>query len=176
MAEGQSEQKEAEKQSEQEEQKEPEDERLKIVYDEALRLITAQQGRVDNLRTRATTVTATAALVSTFLGAPVLKDQGMGWPSATGLVALSGVVVVTLAICAPWWTWNVHTSTPGLLEAVDEGFTLNQIRRNMAKDFDKWAEKNDKTLRLMSILFSLGLICLVVEMAAWTIPLWNSWK
>ena len=96
----------------------PPDERLKIVFDEALRALTQQQARLDNVRSRATTLTAAAALISSFVGSPILRARDFSWASVLALVAV---------------------------------------------------------LALMHWLFTAGLLFLVVELCALSIPLWSRW-
>jgi hypothetical protein len=56
--------------------------RLEIVFSEALRAVTHQQSVLDSIRTRATTLTAAAALVTPFFGTPVLQARDRaGWPT-----------------------------------------------------------------------------------------------
>jgi hypothetical protein len=151
------------------------DERLKLVFDEALRALTQQAARLDNMRSRATTLTAAAALISSFLGGTTVRTQAVTWPTLLAAGAVGIVLVCTLLICAPFWHWNFYISTPQLLQAVDAGFDLDEMRRNLATDFDQWVEKNDRKLARMHWLFMTGLVFLVVEMAAWSVTFWQVW-
>ncbi|MGI8336849.1 hypothetical protein ACRYCC_43490 [Actinomadura scrupuli] len=153
----------------------PPDERLKIVFDEALRALTQQQARLDNVRSRATTLTAAAALISSFVGSPILKARDFSWASVLALVAVLAVLACSLIICAPWWRWHFYVRASKLLEAVDAGYDLNGLRRNLADDFDRWVDRNDRKLTLMHWLFTAGLLFLVVELVALSIPLWSQW-
>ena len=98
------------------------DKRLEIVFAEALRAVTHQQSVMDGIRTRATTLTAAAALVTPFFGTPVLQARDRaGWPTIVALAALTGVLASTFVVSAPWWRWTFRASAAALLQAVDAG-------------------------------------------------------
>ena len=148
------------------------DARLEIVFTEALRAVTHQQGVHDNLRSRATTLTGAAALVTPFFGAPVLQAGGrVGWPTAVALLALAGVLVATFVICMPWWTWTFRASAAALLQAVDAGHDVDSMRRHLAQDFERWVDQNEKKIRRLEWWFTAGLVFLLVELGAWVLQL-----
>jgi hypothetical protein len=148
------------------------DARLEIVFAEALRAVGHQQGVLDNLRSRATMLTAAAALVTPFFGSPVLQARDrVGWPTAVALVALMGVLASTFVTCVPWWKWTFRASAKALLEAIDAGFDVDSMRRHLAQDFERWVDENDKKIRRMEWWFTAGLVFLLVELAAWVLQL-----
>lgn len=148
------------------------DARLEIVFSEALRAVTHQQSVLDNIRSRATTLTAAAALVTSFFGSPILQArERMGWPTGVALLALAGVLAATFVVCAPWWTWTFRTSATALLTAVDAGHDTDSLRRHLAQDFEQWVDQNEKKLRRLQWWFTAGLAFLLVEVAAWVFQL-----
>jgi hypothetical protein len=147
------------------------DERLDLVLSEALRALAHQQSLLDNVRSRATILTGSAALVASLLGAPVLQHQDVGWPSVVALVSLAGVLACTLAICVPWWRWYFRSSATVLLSAMDAGHSLNSMRRHLSIDLERWVDRNDRSMRILQWLFAVGLTLLFVEITSWAIEL-----
>lgn len=121
-------------------------------------------------------LTAAATVLSSFLGPPALEAHTFTWAPLVAALAVFAVLTCALIICAPWWRWNFFVNTTKLLEAVDAGHDLDSIRRNLASDFESWIAKNDRKLHLMHWWFTVGLVFLAVELAAWSLPLWQAWR
>lgn len=147
------------------------DPRWELVYDEALRALAFQQSTLDNLRSRATLLTAGAALVGSALGAPVLKQGSLGVASVLAIVALGLVLAAAGVICAPWWRWRFVASATSLIAAVDLGHTLDSMRRHLAADFERWLDENEVRLRRLQWCFTAGLAAMLLEMLAWLVEL-----
>lgn len=143
------------------------DPRWELVFSEALRALSFQQSPLDNLRSRATLLTAGAALVSSALGAPSLSGNRWGVASLVAILALGGVLAAAGIICAPWWRWRFVASASQLTKAVDIGFSMDTMRRNLAGDFETWLNQNERQLRRLQWYFTAGLALLLVEMIAW---------
>jgi len=144
------------------------DARLELVLNEALRSLSHQQGVLDNLRTRSTTLTAAAALVTSFLGAPaVSQTPALTWLTFSAIASMAGVLICTFIVCAPWWTWTFRTSASKLLDAVDSGHNIDSVRRNLASNLEQWLDENDAKLRVMQWWFTVGLALLLIELGAW---------
>lgn len=147
------------------------DPRWELVFSEALRALSFQQSTLDNLRSRATLLTAGAALVSSALGAPSLSGNRWGAASIVAITALGGVLIAVGIICAPLWRWRFVASAGQLTKAVELGFSADTIRRNLAGDFESWLDRNERKLRWLQWYFTAGLALLLVEMVAWLIQL-----
>jgi|SoiMethySBSTD1v2_1073268.scaffolds.fasta_scaffold00318_47 hypothetical protein len=147
------------------------DQRLDLILSEALRALAHQQGLLDNVRSRATILTGSAALVASLLGAPVLQRDELGGPTVVALVALAGVLACTIAICVPWWRWYFRSSATVLLSAMDAGHSLNSMRRHLSVNLESWVDRNDRTMRVMQWLFTAGLVLLCVEVTSWAVEL-----
>jgi hypothetical protein len=144
-----------------------EDPRWELVFDEAQRALTYQQGILDNLRSRATVLTAAAALVSTLLGVPALKTGQLGLASVIAIGAAALIVISTGIICAPWYSWHFTSSAKILVEAVENGYDLNEMRERLALNFDEWYEENARRLGGLQAVFTVGLSLLFIEILAW---------
>ncbi len=143
------------------------DPRWELVFNEALRALSFQQSTLDNLRSRATLLTAGAALVSSALGAPSLSGNRWGVASLVAILALGGVLAAAGIICAPWWRWRFVAKASALSEAVDLGHSVDSMRRHLAVDFESWLDRNERQLRRLQWYFTAGLALLLVEMIAW---------
>jgi hypothetical protein len=153
------------------------DKRLEVVLAESLRALAHQQSLLDNLRSRATLLTTAAALVSTFPGLSAITGNNAKGKGAAVLavLALVGVLVCTLVICAPWWRWYFRSSATALLGAVDAGHDLDSIRRNLSRDFEKWVDHNDRRIRTLQWWFTAGLALLFVEVVGWIAEVTAAW-
>jgi hypothetical protein len=147
------------------------DPRWALVYDEALRALTFQQGTLDNLRSRATVLTAGAALVGAALGTPALREGRLGVAAVLAIVALGGVLAAAGIICAPWWRWRFVASAAALTEAVTAGHSLDSMHRHLAADFERWLGENEVRLRRLQWCFTAGLAALLLEMIAFLVQL-----
>lgn len=152
------------------------DPRLEIVFAEALRALAHQQALLDNLRSRATLLTTAAALVVSFPGVAAVAGRVRPGDSATvatavAAAALTGVLACSLVVCAPWWRWHFRSSAGRLLDAVDAGHDTDSIRRNLARDFESWVDRNDRQILVLQWWFTTGLVLLAVEVAAWVVHL-----
>ncbi len=147
------------------------DPRWELVYGEALRALTYQQSSLDNLRSRATLLTAGAGLVGSALGVPAMSGGRWGLPSVLAIAALGLVLAAAGIICAPWWRWRFVSSAARLTEAVDMGHSLDSMRSHLAGDFERWLDGNEKRLRLLQWMFTAGLVALAFEMMAWLVQM-----
>ncbi|GIF22547.1 hypothetical protein BJ973_002870 [Actinoplanes tereljensis] len=147
------------------------DKRLEIVLSEALRALSHQQSLLDNLRSRATLLTTAAALVISFPVVSSVRRAEIGVSAGVAAVALVGVLMCTLVICAPWWHWKFRSSAGQLLLAVDEGHDLDSLRRHLAKDFERWLDDNERKIGILQWWFTAGLLMLGLEVAAWAFQL-----
>jgi hypothetical protein len=149
------------------------DARLDVVLAESLRSLEHQQALLDSLRSRATLLITAGALVSTLpIAAAPDRLWGAGlWLTGAGLV---GVLACTMVICAPWWRWYFRTSARRLLDAVDLGHSLDDMRRHLAADFEGWVDHNERRIRTLQWWFTAGLAFLAIEVSGWTVQLANA--
>jgi hypothetical protein len=145
-----------------------EDPRWKLVFEEAQRALTYQQGVLDSLRTRATVLTAAAALVSTLFGVPALKSNELGLAAGFAIGSAALVLISAAIICAPWYSWSFASNASILAENVSK-FNINEFRCNLAANFDDWYNDNAERLKGLQWTFTAGLFFLLIETLAW----WN---
>jgi hypothetical protein len=152
---------------------------MALVLEQAHRGIAQQQHDLDNLRARAGTLVAAAALVSTFLGAETLRDDRLPAPAlAAAITAVAALVVVIAAaavILLPYqWRWGIDAWAL-LRDYVqpenDRPATLDELRRDLAWHMQDDANHNDAQLRRLFLALTVAVIAIGAEVAAWTTAL-----
>ena len=157
---------------------------VKAAYDEAVRVIGVQAASLDALRSRASTVIATASLVTTFLGGQVLAKptisngtviipalSGWGW-AAVG--ALCGIAASVIAVMWPYrWAWSQRADgLIGLYEARRTApMTLIDAQRELALHLQASYDINEARLARLGWVFKLSLVLLVAESIFWIVDL-----
>lgn len=145
-----------------------------MAYDEALRVLTLQINTLDSLRTRATLLTAGAALVTSLFGGFALqRHQDLGWWAAVGMVALAVVLVSALAIVAPRRGWDFVVQPGVLLQAIDDGRDVDALYRTLIQDFGAWARANQFKIRRLQWWLVVGMVFMFVELLAWVGQFWT---
>jgi hypothetical protein len=149
---------------------------FEVPYAESVRMLTQQASALDNLRSRASTILAAAALVTTFLGA-----QAFGRPSAhlttwgwAAIAALFGVLVCTLLVLYPWNHWNYGESATEMIENLDATQPppdLERVQRGTAMNLEADFRENEAMLERLAWFFKLACILTVAETALWIINL-----
>ncbi len=126
------------------------DERLSLLLEQARRGIVQQQHDLDNLRSRAGTFVAAAALATSFLGAATLRDSDLPAPALASTVVALGALVVILAaasyILLPYeWKWGIDAWSllRDYIEPVDgQPASLDEMRRSLASYMQQDANHN----------------------------------
>lgn len=154
-----------------------EDERYAFLLDQVQRSLAQQQGSLDNLRARAGTVVATAALVSSFFGTRVVDEQSL---AVTGLVfvvlAVVGLVVslaAALRILAPYeWKWGFdgYALMTDYIEARPP-VSLGNMRRAIAWHMQADVNHNVRRLDHLYTCLSWGIFALGAQVFAWGVAL-----
>jgi hypothetical protein len=151
----------------------------KLAYEEALRIVKAQEGVLDNLRARAGTVIAVASLVTSFLGGqalvrPTLSEgvvirQELGcW----GIAAIGLFVLATaFAIAIIWpYKWRFDLSPVTILDEWPQDDYEGALR-DLARYHSNNHDYNGKLLRRLFWFLQLSCLLLVAETLAWIIDL-----
>jgi hypothetical protein len=153
-----------------------------VLYEASTRSLTRQQAALDNIRARAGTLLAAAAIVTSFLGAEALKDPGpksgsfdrsLQLPEVVAVGAFIGLAVTVLAILWPR-KFKFRISPKyyiGRHIEVAEPWTTDRLLRNLALWQEKHVEGNQPKLDRMLWWFRVGSALLVIEVVAWLIDL-----
>jgi hypothetical protein len=148
------------------------DPRLALVYAEALRSITQQQGVLEQLRSNAGTLLAALSLATGFL-AGLDGQKGFGrW----GWIATGAFVVAVVLVAVILWPykWRFRLKTGVLLDGyvdAEPPTSLDVMHRKLAEWLERdWQENKDR-LRWMFFAFEVATVMLVFEIVSWIIDL-----
>lgn len=150
----------------------------KIVYEESTRLLASQEGVLVGLRGRAGTLLAAASLVTAFLapGALEVRDpqtnamvrqfDTLAWIATGSFVAVVlGALIILLG-----YRWTFGHSSHELMDVLldteppaDEATVL----RHLAYYNDVNHTRNQTTLGRLFVIFELGCLLLLIEIACW---------
>lgn len=147
-----------------------------FAYNEAKRALEDQERTVVELRSRAGTLIAAAAITTSFFGGQALADHSLdaaGWAAITCFVAL-GVAVLAILWPRPDWEFSVEPSlfVSTYLEP-DEGEPLSVplIHRDLALHMGVSAARNQTQLARLATAFRIAAVLLLAEVIAWVVVL-----
>lgn len=153
-----------------------------ILYEASNRSLARQQSALDNIRVRAGTLLAAAAIVTSFLGAEALKDPGskvgsvdrsLQLPEILAIAAFVGLAITVLVVL--WPRGFIFRVSPSYYLKhhieVDEPWTAERLQRNLAIWQELHVATNQKKLDCMMKWFQAGSVLLVLEVVAWLVDL-----
>jgi len=151
-----------------------------LIFQEAERSITQQQGVLDGLRTRSGTLLAAAAIATSFLGGVALADGNLtpaGW-SAIGAFVLTNASI--LYVLWPHKGWTFRLGADDLLRRYAKSEpppTLAEVHEDLAKWWEKYYNRNDQKLKRLfyayqasAVLLMLVVILLLIELVMQGLP------
>jgi hypothetical protein len=147
-----------------------------LAYEASIRAIEAQATLVESLRSRAGTMLAATALVTSFFGGQALVAAG-GAPFhfvsyTTGAVAsFIAASLLTLTMLLPF-TLRFSLSAAEILSFVEsdprgDQLTSTKVLREVALQYESMYKSNARQLRILEVCFRLGMVFLVAEVAFW---------
>lgn len=145
-----------------------------LALEEARRSFDALADELPALRNRAAQLLGVSGLAASFLGGLVRVPSGQpigawGWAAVIAFVVTVGLC---LRLLLPVW---LHRGpTPSRLVAwAEEGDSLAEMQRNLALHMQKKYAENRITLDRLSRRYSVAVIGLVVEVAAFVVDVWS---
>jgi hypothetical protein len=153
-------------------------------YGEALRSLTDQATRLEQLRGRAGTLLAAASLITGFLGglalaSPTLTNGVVSRPPISmwgwaAICAFCVVGVLTIAILLPYEFRFTMDPVSIVTNAEALGLSVEDIKSDLTTYH--WANynKNSRTLNLMYTAFTMALAVLLLETVFWIFDLRGS--
>jgi hypothetical protein len=154
---------------------------LRLAYESSVRAIGDQAGVLESLRSRAGTMLAAAALVTSFFGGQALVEEGLDL-EPWSLVGLAVAAFIAMAACTIFILWPFefwfNVSAAEMLAIVDSRPSDNPVTggeayRELALRLEDNYDYNLPTIRRLISAFRLAILCLVIEVGAWVAVLWR---
>jgi hypothetical protein len=154
---------------------------LKLAYDASLRAIADQEGVLEGLRSRAGTLFAAAALVTSFLGGQALAHTtrlAHGSWAGVAIACFVGTSLLTLTILWPF-RLRFSLSSQEIIEIVDSRqssgnpVSAAEAYREIALRLELNYDANLVTIRRLLSAFRVAIVLLVAEVASWIVVLWR---
>ena len=144
-----------------------------LAFEEAGRALDAQERAVNELRSRAGVLIAAAAITTSFFGSRAITGDGLSvwvWVAVVAFIVVGGSV---LTVLWPRTDWSFSASAADIIaEYVEpEPVEFPLVQRDLALHRSAAYDRNALQLGRLFLVFRLGLIVLVVEVAAWIVAL-----
>jgi hypothetical protein len=147
------------------------DERLELVYQEAVRGLTHQQGVVESMNGRAGSLIFATSFAASLLGGNALADgvAGWDWLAMALLLAIGGLIAFLLW---PYHNYRFRFDPQELLDRyVDTGATMAAIHRELAVRIKHDLASNWRVIQRLRIALQLSLVLLLFEILAWLLAI-----
>jgi hypothetical protein len=148
-----------------------------LAYAVSLRAIEDQATVLESLRSRAGTLFAATAIVTSFVGGGAVSRSAEHLTLvsyASGAVALFvAVALLTLAILLPY-RMRFSISAAAILTFIDDPANPvepKEVLRELALRYEAMADINSRQLRRLGGSFQLAIVCLLGEIGFWIAPL-----
>jgi hypothetical protein len=153
----------------------------RLAYEASVRAIDDQARVLEDLRSRAATLVAAAALVTGFLGEAVLtradEIAAISWTGA----AIGAFIVTAAAAFAILWPVHVRFSVSardilGLVEqraAAKRPIGAAEALSELALRLELMYDGNSRRVRQLLWVFRGAILFLSIEVAAWAVALWR---
>jgi hypothetical protein len=146
----------------------------RLALEEARRSIDNQVAALNELRSRSATLTASASVIVSFLGAQALTRSGWTLLSSAAVLAFLGTVGLTAHICWPRHEhWNFRTDASVLLDDFAEPHRADGLsaERHLAQSLQRATEANAAKLDELYKPFRFALVLVGVQALLWTLQL-----
>jgi hypothetical protein len=150
-----------------------------LAYEASIRAIEAQATLVESLRSRAGTMLAATALVTSFFGGQALVRGGepLHYLSYTSgaLASFIAASALTLTMLLPF-TLRFSLSAADILGFADsqpreEQLTSAEVLREVALQYESTHDSNARQIRILEACFRVAIVFLVAEVAFWLVAL-----
>ncbi|MDP9490858.1 MAG: hypothetical protein M3P42_01450 [Actinomycetota bacterium] len=155
----------------------------RLAYEASVRAVDDQATVLEGVRSRAGTMFAAAALVTTFLGGGLFGEQRSvltdfePW-SLDGVVVASfiGTALLTLAILWPFrfrFSISAADMIAILEKRTEDPVTTVEAYREVALSLENLYDRNRTRIVPLLWCFRGAILCLVIEVAAWMSIVWR---
>ena len=143
-----------------------------LAFEEAGRALDAQERAVNELRSRAGVLIASAAITTSFFGSRAIGAalSAWMWVAVVAFIVVGGCV---LTVLWPRSDWSFNASAAEIIaEYIEpEAIEFPFVQRDLALHRSAAYDANASQLGWLFVVFRIGLIVLVVEVAAWMVAL-----
>ena len=144
-----------------------------LAFEEAGRALDAQERAVNDLRSRAGVLIAAAAITTSFFGSRAVSGDGLSgwvWVAVIAFIVVGGCV---LAVLWPRSDWSFNASAAEIIAEYSEPEAVEfpLVQRDLALHRSTTYDENARQLGRLFLVFRIGLIVLVIEVAAWVVAL-----
>jgi len=144
-----------------------------LAFEEAGRALDAQERAVNELRSRAGVLIAAAAITTSFFGSRAIVGDQLSawvWVAVVAFIVVGGCV---LTVLWPRSDWSFSASATDIIAEYIEPDVIEfpLVQRDLALHRSAAYNVNADQLRRLFLVFRIGLIVLVVEVAAWVVAL-----
>lgn len=144
---------------------------FRLAYDASVRAIEDQARVVEGLRSRAGTLFAATALVTSVLGSPALARGEVGGAAAVATGSFIGTALLTLAILWPS-RLRLSLSAREIIYGIErrtlsDPLPTAELVRELALQLETMYDRNARTIRLLLWCFRGAILVLTLEVAAW---------
>jgi hypothetical protein len=156
------------------------DPRLQLIYEEARRAVERQAARVNEVRTRASSVLAAASIVAAFLGsgafetAPTATAENVTAWAYLAAISFVGVGVLVAWILRPRKSWVFQRRADRQLHAyLEQGLSddIDRMRQSLAQLLHQDYVENEQRINQLKTPLVVAVVLLVLEMVAFFIDL-----
>jgi hypothetical protein len=149
-----------------------------LAYNEAKRALDEQERVVAELRSRAGTLIAAAAITTSFLGGRILGSHHLRPLARAAIGCFAFVGITLLALLWPWRDWRFTVNAQSFIETYLEPpdtapLDLPAIHRDLALHMEAAWKANRTQLRWLQAAFRLAALALVVEVVLWIVAIAN---
>ena len=152
-------------------------ENYKLAFEEARRGLENQQGRVDELRSRAGTLLAAIAVATSFLGSEALSAQDSGCLVWAGFVFFALSMVCAIWILLPQDDWRFEANVKTIIEDWVEReppFTESELHRKLGLEMEGYFLANGVKLRTLYWVFTAASGFLLLELTTFALAIATS--
>lgn len=152
-----------------------------LAYDASVRAIEDQARVLEDLRSRASTLVAAAALVTGFLGQEALTRADEIDPLSWAGLAIASFIATAVAAFMILWPIRVRFSVSsteifeilGEREAAGAPVEAREALTEIATRLELMYDENSKRIRVLLWVFRSAIVFLSIEVAAWTVAIWR---
>jgi hypothetical protein len=147
---------------------------VRLAYEASIRAIADQASVLESMRSRAGTMLAAAAIVTSFFGGQAIDAQThFDYSSTIGLAVAAFVAAALLTIVILWpFSFRFSLSARDILAIVDARATTapvtpEEAHRELALRLEFNYDHNSPRIQALIWCFRGAILCLVMEVGAW---------